>query len=113
MRAYYVRDMYVDEGGVGIVADTAQEAKTLAFGHDELQEAEWIDLRVKWKKNVNTTGLPKGEIDLLEGLLRGLYGCVYGLLCPVCKEYGDLGNPIVFDSGIMRCQECEEKYVGS
>ena len=108
MRAYYV---YLDcgEGGIGIVAGTAREAKTLAFGNENLMDAEWIEIRVKWKRNVSVTGLPKGEIDLMEGLTRGLYGWIYGETCPVCHEYGEEGNPLVFDSGIVRCQECEDK----
>ena len=110
MRAYYVTTEY-SEGGVGIIADSAKEAKAIAFGHECFgDDAEWIDLRVKWKRNVNVTGLPKGEIDLMEGLLRGLYGYIYGAgSCPVCEDGCDYGNPLVYDSGIVRCQACEEK----
>ncbi len=109
MRAYYVNTEW-SEGGVAYVADTAQEAKSLAFGHECFENDEWIDLRVKWKRGVDVSGLPKGEVEQIVGLQRGFYMWIYGEPCPVCDEGGDEGNPLVYDSGIMRCQECEEKF---
>lgn len=37
----------VSEGAVIVFADTASEAKTKALGHDVLDDAEYIQLRVK------------------------------------------------------------------
>jgi len=85
MRAYSLRACCGD-GHVVYVADTAREAKVLGFGNDNLYEYDWIDIRVNWRRDVDVTGLPKGEIDLMEGLKRGAYSYIFGIPCPMCGK---------------------------
>lgn len=84
MRAYLINGDDDDYGCVVFVAETAQDAKRLAVGHDVLANCEYIDIRVNWCKDVDVSGLPEGEIDIFEGLKRGAYEYVYGVPCPKC-----------------------------
>ena len=102
MRAYMISDGE-QEGCVVFVADTAKEARNMAVGHDMIMDCDFIDIRVRWCRDVDVSGLDKGEIPVLEGLYRGAYLYVFGLPCPHCgadepdlkiyKEYCDRCEP--------------------
>ena len=74
------------EGGVVFIADTAKEAKAMGVGHDAVADCDFIDIRVKWLRNIDITGLEKGEIGLKEGIIRGAYYWVTGIPCPHCGD---------------------------
>lgn len=103
LRAYFVT-AEGNDFGIGIIAETAKEAKNLAFGSDVLYENEFIDLRVKWKRNVNAGGLPKGEVNLYEGLKRGIYDFGIGD-CPTCEKDAE---SITFEDGVFSCESCRD-----
>lgn len=101
MRAYFVQGKGADYG-VAIVADTAKEARNLAIGHDALDEVPFIEIEVKWKREADVSGLPKGEVEAVEALRRGLYGWIMGD-CPNCLLDAE---QIEFDDGKFSCERC-------
>ena len=83
MRAYQVSGS-IEDDYVVFIAETAKEAKSMSAGHDVVWDCDYIDVRVKWMKGKDVSGLAKGEVDLLEGLKRYMYYFVYGVACPYC-----------------------------
>ena len=105
MRAYLITEPS-GEDCVVFIAETAKEAKKMSFGHDVVAECDYIDIRVRWQKGKDVSGLAKGEVDLLEGLKRGMYTFVYGVACPHCG-HDEYANKIYADF----CDKCEGKLV--
>lgn len=103
MRAYTV-DIDEDEGTIiGVVADTAKEAKGIAY-YAESIDREWIHVTAKWCKGVDVSGLSKGVIHPYEGVKLGIYGWVEDT-CPVCKKTEQL---YLQSDGTITCNECYE-----
>ena len=101
-RGYFVHG-YDETWGIAIVASTAREAKNIAYA--ELHDEEWIDIRVRWIKNVYLEGLDTGIVhNLRDGLLRGFFGYIEGW-CDNC------GNETELEvcSGKALCFDCMEK----
>ena len=84
MRAYQITESDCGESSVVFIAETAKEAKKMSVGHDVIADCDYIDIRVTWLKGKDVSGLAKGEVDILEGLKRGMYYFVYGFACPHC-----------------------------
>lgn len=104
-RGYFV---YPDDEfwGIGVVAETAKEAKKLAFASGELIDVDWIDIRVRWERTAEVEELPIGVVmDMRIGLLCGLYGFVDGFTCDECGTESTLE----LCSGKALCFDCREK----
>lgn len=101
MRAYFVQGRDCDYG-VAIIAETAKSARNLAIGHDALLDVDFIDIEVRWKRGTDVTGLPRGEVECLEGLRRGLYGWIMGE-CPNCRKDAE---QIECAKGAYSCESC-------
>ena len=86
MRGYYVKAHQDCDYGLAIVADNAREAKTVGFyALGELGDLEYTDVRVKWQRDSDVSGLVPGVVnDEFDALKRGLYGCLMYSTCPSC-----------------------------
>ena len=92
--------------GVGVVAETAKEAKKLAFASGELIDVDWIDIRVRWEREADVEELPIGVVtDMRTGLLCGLYGFVEGYKCDGCERE----DVLKLCNGKALCDDCIEK----
>ena len=103
MRAYtVVTDDY--EGFIlAIAADTAKEARLIAYNSGDC-DIPWIEIKTEWHKGVDVTGIQKGVIPLIEGLKLGLYGWAE-TDCPKCEE---LERIFLQKDGSLSCMKCWE-----
>ncbi len=102
MKAYFVRDIY-EENGCAVIADNSKEAKKISYGDID---CEFINLRVRRLKNINIDGLEKGRVSHIEGLKRDMFSYVTDSDCPNCKAeyvtiFKDEKNNIV-------CEKCNK-----
>lgn len=104
IRGYFV----IEEGadyGVGVVAESAKEAKKLAWGNDVFCDTEWTDLRVSWQKNARVDGLNLGVVELsIDALKREIYDSLDMFDCPICEKEGY----ITLIDGKVMCSDCED-----
>jgi len=103
-RGYFVYPKEELEG-IGVVASTAKEAKSIAFASGEIP-CDWTDMRVRWVRDAEVDILPVGVVlNMYQGLLCGIYGHIEGYKCDGCgadtvlREY----------KGKALCDECIEK----
>ena len=93
---YFVKEEEADFG-IGVIADSAKEAKKIAWdsGREYLEDSLYIDVTAKWIKGANVSGLKKGICSLtLDGLKRGIYGYIENEDCPNC---GAKGGTVYYD----------------
>lgn len=102
-RAYFVQEIDA-EYGLAVVAESSKEAKKIAYGNDWLEDVEWIDMRVKWKKEVDASKFEIGIMDLHLALKLGVYSHVDYSDCPKCKAK-DVN--LYYDNGFF-CSKCED-----
>lgn len=100
MRAYFVAEPGEGCLGIAFVAPSSAEAKKM--GYKEFG-GEWIDIKPKWLKNIDVSGLPLGEIDPMAGLKRSVYSFTFSE-CPICGKV-DL---LYFEGDRICCGDCEE-----
>lgn len=103
------------------IAETAKEAKKMAWNQSDWIQDQAIDgytdLKVKWLRNANITGLSKGLVTPdIESLRRNMFSWIEYLECPVCGkkdtrvelwEYGTDDNN---EEAFIACSDCSEKY---
>lgn len=104
LRGYVV---YVeDEDNIAVVAETSREAKKLALNH--LWYDEYTEIKVRWLKDANISGLEKGVIrSNIDGLKRGFYIYIEEK-CTICKN--DYAH-IVYECGKFRCSDCDNTVI--
>lgn len=86
LRGYFVQ-IDQEDWGVAVVATSAKDAKRIAYDDELSAHGDWIDVRVRWKKNCDVSDLPIGVIDDDQlALRRGLYGWCEQATCDVCGE---------------------------
>ena len=108
LRAYFVRD-YDEATGIAVVAESAKEAKTLAYASGGLPFSEYIDLRVHWVRNAEVSGLEKGLIkNDTDALKRGMYSEIEGR----CEECGINGRVRVIKGKVV-CIDCYDRIAMS
>lgn len=106
LRCYMLSD---DDDGAGyaIVAPTAKAAKQLGRMSRECSDlnwCEWIEVRVKWLRHVDVSGLEAGHVlGPIEGLEREAYAYAYGQ-CPVCGTE----NVELSMDGVVACPACHK-----
>ena len=106
IRGYFVIADGADSG-VGVIASSCTEAKSIAFSHEMFEDTEWIELRVTWQKEANVDGLPLGVVeDPMEGLKRNLY---YSAECEDCPKCGNEERFITKVNGEIMCDQCEDE----
>ena len=92
-----------DEGFIiAIIANTAKEARAIAYHSDYCCEQDWIDIHPKWVKNVDTTGLQEGVISILKGMELGIYDWAE-MHCPICDSFRRVE---LYDNVQISCYEC-------
>lgn len=86
MRGYYVKPHEDSDYGLAVVAGNAREAKTIGFNAlSELEGVEYTDVRVRWQRDSDVSGLDPGVVaDEFDALKRGLYGYLMYSTCPSC-----------------------------
>lgn len=107
-KGYYVSGDPDDEYGIAVVATSSKEAKKIGFPFlDNEYDADYIDVRVKWKRDANIDKFPIGIIeDYLTGLKCGIYDYIYGV-CENCR-----GQTFVeLHDGVVLCKFCHDKQV--
>jgi hypothetical protein len=105
LRAYFAQDAGEEEIGFAVIAHNSREAKKIAYNSGELN-CDYIDLRIRWLRNVNVEGLKKGMMaDDVEALRRGMYSFVESDECDECGEVGTLQEL----HGKALCEDCYEK----
>ena len=103
-RGYYVHSED-DSWGIAVVATTTREAKKIAFAVDEFPDDEWINIRARWERDADVTGLDIGILyDLRDGILRGFYQYIEAT-CDNCGSVSDL----IACNGKALCYKCAEK----
>ncbi|MEN6293135.1 MAG: hypothetical protein ABFD07_14130 [Methanobacterium sp.] len=106
LRAYFVHDKDEAEGQA-VIAETAREAKNIVYYSKNFISSEFTDLRVRWLRGVNITGLEKGMVtDDIDALKRGMYSEVEGV-CEACKA-NELLQEI---NGRAVCLDCYDKII--
>jgi hypothetical protein len=104
LRAYFVEENDDGEGGA-LVATNCRQARNIYFNKYNFS-GEFLDLRVRWLRNVDVSGMVVGQLfDSVEGLKRGAYGTVEGEDCPEC---GALDTTLYIDGGKVGCAKCLE-----
>ena len=115
MRAYHVTPHPDREEGFAVIAPTAKRAKYIGFLRfcDHLDDADYIDVRVRWLRNADLSGLSPGVVDdqleITEALHRGLYGCAEYTDCPAC---GSKLTHVWHENGRFWCTECFQIEMG-
>jgi len=106
LRAYFVHDQDEAEGQA-VIAETAREAKNIAYYSKNFISSEFTDLRVRWLRGANITGLEKGIVkDDIDALKRGMYSDVEGVR-EVCGNNGFLSEI----NGKAVCGDCYDNIV--
>jgi hypothetical protein len=106
-RAYWV-SACDGEYGVTIIAKNAREAKITGSYSYHLPWDEWIELKVKWIKNVKKDILDKleyGEVGFKIGFKLGLYGWP-DVKCKQCKKDITSDDFKENESGGYLCKFC-------
>lgn len=91
---------------LGIAAETAREARKIAYEDDGCEGMSWIKISPILNKNIDTAGLEKGVIPAIEGLKRNLFSCIEEDICPIC---GRLRTIFMSEDGSISCAECVMK----
>ncbi len=108
MKAYAVVNIWDDDfGTICVIADTQNEAKSLAIKDERLSDGMYIDLRATVCKNADIEGLNKGVFDHeTELMTRGMFHCCYMMDCPKC---GTKETTVNYDNDAgFSCEFCEE-----
>jgi len=106
LRCYFIKPDPDECEGYSIVAKTAKSAKKLAWESGLADFHDWIDIRVKWQKEIDITGLKEGYIiEPLRGLELGCYSWIEEI-CPICGKVKMLS----LENGKIMCSECFENY---
>ena len=94
--------------GYAVVVKDSKEAKKLALSI--IDDADFIDIRVNWKRNVDVQSYPLGYVfegveRLIEGLRIGAYSFLDEIPCPKCgiESYLETYN------GEVLCEMCIDK----
>ena len=89
MKAYLITNKWDDGDTVKeticVIADTVNEAKSIAVKDECMCDSEYIDLRAKISKNANIKGLSKGVFENeRELLIRNICTTMGYMDCPNC-----------------------------
>ncbi len=120
----YTRKGYIvqekdEEYGIAVVATSSSEAKTLGFNSGDIN-CDWVDVRVRWRKEANVMDLPVGIIqDIMLALRRGVYSWIEEGDCDICHNACHVNyhpprpsndnDYAVRYRGMAICGDCEDK----
>ena len=109
MRAYYVTEEGTETGAC-VIADTAKEAKKIAWNEapEYFEDSYWCDVKVSWCKKADVSGLKKGVYeDWLDALRRDFFDSVVYADCPKCKAQE---TTVYYDKETgFYCNHCEDE----
>ena len=107
MNAYLIHNKWDDDKAmVCVIADSVNEAKSIAFKDETNDGGAYIDLRCQLCESGDITGLTKGIFDdEIDGMVRGLWSVAYYRDCPNC---GTKETTVTYDNGFT-CTHCENE----
>lgn len=107
-RCYIVTTDMSDDGMIlAIVGKSIMQVRNDVYrGKYFLEWDEFISIHIKWKKSVDVSDLPLGEMDLKEGLLRGAYGYLLEFPCERCKRLFDPCDDNISNDRKILCEDC-------
>ena len=105
MQLYNVKHIYDDDFFMCVLAESPNKAKMIAQKDCFLDDCvEYIDLRITVSKEKDIKGLEENAIVRdMDGLKRGIYGCLIHEVCPKC---GTKDINLYYDNGFY-CDNCE------
>lgn len=107
-RGYYVCG-YDEEWGVAVVAESISQAKTLAYQHRYFPDDDWIEIKARWVREADISGLSIGIVEPLgDALQRGFYQTIEG----ICEGCG-FEEPLELYNGSALCVACILERGGS
>lgn len=109
LRAYFVLDPDED-GGIGVIAKNAKDAKSLGFSYlnTNMYSVEWINVRAHWIKDADITGMSEGVVsNFKDGVRKKIYGFLEDENCEVCGEK----KTIQECNGKLVCGDCYDSTV--
>lgn len=115
MRAYFVFDREEDKGDI-VIAENNREAKRISIKYSEyfnFHDIPFTDMRVRWLRNADITGLEKGiQDDTLELMRRRIVAYQEDEECPICENmrYSVHVHDFSDRKPIIACIDCAEKY---
>ena len=97
--------------GFAVVANSAREAKKIAFSKPELSsEYPWTEVQCRWMRHATVSDIPIGMVDdARDALLRGIYDTLMEYQCDECF----LDAEVRCYRGRALCDACEEKLYGN
>ena len=114
MKAYFICEKGEYEG-VGVVADSEEEAVELAEGElmemFDIEDISELELEVR-ELNANVDGLEKGIVGCVEGLKRDIYSMCFDSdePCPICGDCGvDMFKEAIDGEVVIACTQCIRK----
>jgi len=110
-RGYFVKEHEEADYGCAVVAHSMREAKKMFWNHPDTNEdgcAEWINMRVEWKREAEVEQIPLGVIeDLRLGLISKIFEYIEEYECDQCHGEGCIQE---FE-GKALCEECYDRAV--
>jgi hypothetical protein len=103
LRSYTVEIDEWEDFVLGIVADTSNEARKIAYESGEC-DRPWIEIKAIWVKHADVTGIEKGVIPLMEGVKRGIYGWAE----TKCLNCGNDSRIFLQNDKSVMCMKCWE-----
>jgi len=101
LKCYFIPDPSEDDGsGIAVIASISNEAKKIGYKE---YGADWIDIKPKWQRDVNTEGLKPGILGEEEGSRRRAYSWIEGT-CPKCGNV----DRLEFTDGLIACADCRD-----
>lgn len=104
-RGYFVHEVEAFYG-VTVVATSSKEAKRIGWNELACDCEEYIDLRVRWIKDADVSGLQLGIVtDVADGLRRGLYAWSEDIECDICG----VTTHVYGEEGVVICSACQNE----
>ncbi len=104
-RGYFVQEEDADYG-IAVVASSSREAKKIGFHAECMEDEEWINITVQWKKGIDVSNLKIGILeDYLLALKLGFYGYIDNEDCPTCKNKD---VTVYYEEDKYYCSNCED-----
>lgn len=106
-RRLYITDYEDGEYIVPFVANNSLAAKYMAMGHEHFEfcDNQFINIRVNWRKDIDASNYPLGELNWREALKLGVYSWYGEAKCEKCGNTADL----FWAENMAICEDCDSE----